>query len=151
LLAAKIAAAKAVAKRVGVDLFINARTDVYLRSLVSPDLAVSETIKRARLYQNAGADGIFVPVLVNLNEMRQIAEAVPLPLNVMALPGIATVNVLKEHGVRRVSVGPALFQTAMDAARKAAMEILDKGRFDTLFSAAVPFGEMNELFTSQPR
>jgi len=148
LLVAKIVAAKAVARRAGIDLFINARTDVYLRSLVSADLAMAETIKRAKLYQNAGADGIFAPVLVNLDEMRQIAEAVPLPLNVMALPGIAAVNVLKAHGVRRISVGPALFQTAMAAAQKAAKEILDQGHFDTLFSAAVSFGEMNELFAS---
>lgn len=149
LLAAKISAAKAVAKRVGVDLFINARTDVYLRRLVSPDLAVSETIKRAKLYQNAGADGIFVPVLVNLDEMRQIAEVVPLPINVMVLPGIAPVQVLKEHGVRRISVGPALMQTAMAAAQKAAMEILHKGRFDALFSATVSFEEMNKLFAGR--
>ena len=146
LLAAKISAAKAVAKRVGVDLFINARTDVYLRRLVSPDLSVSETIKRAKLYQNAGADGIFVPVLVNLDEIRQIADAVPLPLNIMAVPGIAPVQALKEHGVRRISVGPALMQTAMAAAQKAAMEILDNGRFDALFAAAVSYGEMDALF-----
>jgi len=145
LFAAKVVAAKAAAKRAGIDLFINARTDVYLRRLVSPDLAVSETIKRARLYQSAGADGIFVPCLVNLDEMRQIAEAVPLPLNVMALPGIAPVQDLKEHGVRRISVGPALFQRAMAAAQEAAKEILQQGCFDALFSTAVSFGEMEEI------
>jgi 2-methylisocitrate lyase-like PEP mutase family enzyme len=65
LLCAKIEAAKQTAARAGVDLFINARTDVYLRSLASTDGAVEEVGRRATMYQAAGCDGIFVPQTVN--------------------------------------------------------------------------------------
>ncbi len=59
LLAAKIRAARAAGARIGVPLFINARIDVYLRSLVPPDQAVAEVIRRAGMYREAGADGAF--------------------------------------------------------------------------------------------
>jgi 2-methylisocitrate lyase-like PEP mutase family enzyme len=48
LLCAKIAAAKKVAERAGVDLFVNARTDVFLRGLGAPERRVAETLARAR-------------------------------------------------------------------------------------------------------
>src|SRR5262245_15798494 len=51
LLCAKIAAAKKAAARVGVDLFVNARTDVFLRGLVEPERRVAETLARGREYR----------------------------------------------------------------------------------------------------
>src|SRR5262249_14504219 len=77
---AKVAAAKAAATRAGVDLFVNARTDVYLRGLVPGVQAIEETVARARRYQAAGADGLFVPGLIDVDAIRAIASAVPLPL-----------------------------------------------------------------------
>src|SRR5262249_2800590 len=64
LLAKKIAQAKSAAARRGVDLFVNARTDVYLRGLVPEAERVRETLARAARYRDAGADGIFVPKVV---------------------------------------------------------------------------------------
>ena len=61
LLCAKIEAARHSATRAGVDLFINVRTDVYLRGMASGDAAVREVIRRAERYRSAGCDGIFVP------------------------------------------------------------------------------------------
>ncbi|HMA50632.1 MAG TPA: isocitrate lyase/phosphoenolpyruvate mutase family protein, partial [Magnetospirillaceae bacterium] len=61
LLAAKIERLKQTASARGVDLFINARTDVYLRGLVPEEKRVSESLARAKTYQAAGADGLFVP------------------------------------------------------------------------------------------
>src|SRR5438552_3250606 len=59
LLAAKIAAARGAAAAQGVDLFINARTDVWLRGLAEPARRVSETLSRAARYRAAGASGLF--------------------------------------------------------------------------------------------
>jgi 2-methylisocitrate lyase-like PEP mutase family enzyme len=63
LLCAKIERAKNAAERLGVDLFVNARTDVYLRGLAAKERRVEETLARAERYRSAGADGIFVPGL----------------------------------------------------------------------------------------
>src|SRR6185436_13006254 len=81
VLCAKIEAARRSATRAGVDLFINVRTDVYLRAMASGDGSVLEVIRRAELYRAAGCDGIFVPGLVEEPAIEAIAAAIdPLPL-----------------------------------------------------------------------
>src|SRR5262249_47219627 len=72
LLCAKIAAAKAAASRAGVDLFVNARTDIYLHRLVPPERAAAETVERGRRYQAAGCDGFFVPGVVDRSVIRDL-------------------------------------------------------------------------------
>ena len=63
LLCLKIERAKRAGQHFGIDLFVNARTDVYLRGLAPEGKQVAETLARAKLYRNAGASGIFVPGL----------------------------------------------------------------------------------------
>ena len=75
LLAAKITAVKQAARRAGVDLFVNARTDVYLKRLAPPERAVAETIARGKRYQEAGCDGLFVPGLSQRDAIQAIAAA----------------------------------------------------------------------------
>jgi 2-methylisocitrate lyase-like PEP mutase family enzyme len=71
LLAKKIEAIKKMLSSEGGDVFVNARTDVYLRDLVADDKKVPETLDRAATYQGAGADGPFVP---GLTEIAHIAK-----------------------------------------------------------------------------
>src|SRR5262249_31541740 len=56
LLVAKIGGMKAAAAKAGIDLWINARTDVYLRGLKEGQAAYEETVARARRYREAGTD-----------------------------------------------------------------------------------------------
>src|SRR6266404_9635317 len=63
LFAKKIEKARNTAESAGVKVFINARTDVYLAEIGSPERRAGETIARAARYRDAGADGIFVPGL----------------------------------------------------------------------------------------
>src|ERR1051326_2616860 len=70
LLAKKIETARKTAESAGVNLFINARTDVYLQEIGSPESRVGETIYRAARYRDAGADGIFVPGLSEPSAIR---------------------------------------------------------------------------------
>lgn len=145
LLVAKIAAIRQLAMQMEVDLFINVRTDVYLRALVAPELRVEESIARAALYRRAGADGLFVPGLADLEQMRSISAAVAMPLNVMAVPGLAGVQQLVRHGARRVSAGTALMQAVLAHTRTMAADMLATGSFDALFENAVPYGELNAM------
>jgi len=144
---AKIAAAKAAATRAGVDLFVNARTDVYLRGLVPPERAVEETIARAHRYRDAGCDGLFVPYLKEPAAIRSIVGGVALPLNVMVLPTLPPVADLHTLGVRRISAGSAIAQAAYGTARRAATLLLAEGRYDAMFEGtAATYGDMNALF-----
>ena len=149
LLCRKIEAARAAGQRAGIDVFINARTDVYLHALTAPDRAVDETIARAARYIEAGCDGIFVPGLIEPDAIRTIAEAVaPLPLNLMARPGLPVAATLASLGVRRLSAGGALAMTALNLTRKLATSFLDAGSSDDLVAhiQGVTYPGLNALF-----
>lgn len=73
LLARKIAAVREAAAKAGVNLFINARTDVFLKGLAQGEAAVAESLRRGALYREAGADGLFVPFVVETAHITAIA------------------------------------------------------------------------------
>ncbi len=146
LLCRKIAAVKEATHRTGGDPFVNVRTDVYLRNLVPADRAVPETIERARRYRTAGADGLFVPGLVDATAIRAIVAAIGLPLNVMIIPGLPPVAELQSLGVRRVSAGQTITQAAYAVTRRAATRFLENGLYDTMLETTIGYGELNGLF-----
>lgn len=122
LLARKIEAARGAAGAAGVPLFVNARIDVYLYRLAEGEAALSETLSRARRYQGAGADGIFVPGPAAPELVARLAREIALPLNVMGRAGVPTAKALQDLGVARLSsaTGPfraayATLATAMEA------------------------------------
>ncbi|WP_306394253.1 isocitrate lyase/PEP mutase family protein [Telluria beijingensis] len=145
LLASKIAIVREVADAAGVRLFINARTDVYLRGLADGDGKPAETIRRGALYRAAGASGLFVPGLRDEGEIAAIAAAVALPLNVMALPGLPAPERLRALGVRRLSAGSAIGEAAQGLVRDAAAAFLTTGRVE---APSPGYGAINALMVS---
>jgi 2-methylisocitrate lyase-like PEP mutase family enzyme len=149
LLCAKIEAAKKAAASAGVDLFVNARTDVFLRGLVPPERAVEETIERARQYRAAGCDGVFTPYASDPRAIRDLAAEIHLPLNVMVLPNLPPVAELRGLGVRRVSAGSAIAQAVHAVTRRLASQLLTDGRYDAMFEASVAYGDLQALFQAR--
>ena len=92
--------------------FINARTDVYLRALTAPEDGLDEALRRAQVYQGAGASGIFIPGVDDLNEIKRLAQGIELPLNVMVNELPEDAAVFSNLGVARISTGPAPFLNA---------------------------------------
>jgi 2-methylisocitrate lyase-like PEP mutase family enzyme len=142
---AKIEAIKGAAARAGVDLFVNTRTDVFLRRL-APGREVEETLIRGRLYADSGADGLFIPGASDPAMIRSIAEGVSLPLNIMALPNLPPVGELPALGVRRLSSGSALAQAAFGLTRRLAEGFL-RGDMSELFTGGMGYGELNALMS----
>ena len=143
--AERIAAARSAARDAGVELFINARTDTYLRKLGADDGArFEETVRRASLYLTAGADGIFVP-LAPADVIARLAKAIDAPLNVIAGPGSPSIAELREMGVARVSLGPGLARTALAHVRRVATEVLGAGTYESM-REQVASPEVNALF-----
>ncbi len=126
--AERIAAMRSAAREAGVELFINARTDIYVRKVGDEATRFDETVRRARLYLDAGADGIFVP-LAPTDVIARLAEAIDAPLNVIAGPGSPSITELRAMGVRRVSLGPNLARAVMAHVRRAAAEVLSAGTY----------------------
>ena len=115
------AAVVAAVKARTPNVFVNARTDTYWLGRPSLD----ETLERAHAYVAAGADGIFVPGVTDEHEIAALAEALPVPLNVLFAPGKHPVPRLAELGVARISTGSLLYRVALGAAIGAATAIRD--------------------------
>jgi 2-methylisocitrate lyase-like PEP mutase family enzyme len=112
--ARRIAAIRKTAAQKDIDLFINARTDVFFES-DDAEKAVGEALERAKAYAAAGASGFFVPGLVNAALIGRVTKAVRLPVNVMVMDGVPSNDRLTELGVARISYGPIPYVAAMNA------------------------------------
>jgi 2-methylisocitrate lyase-like PEP mutase family enzyme len=145
LLCAKIERAKQSAARRGIDLFVNARTDVYLRQLTPEAGRLDEVFRRAELYRAAGADGLFVPGVVATGDIAALSAGVGLPLNVLAWPGLPTVAELKRLGVRRLSAGSTLAQILFGRAKLFAETFLTGGDWSSLDVGRLTYAEINDL------
>lgn len=141
--AERIAAAAEAARALPDDFVLTARCENF--SYNRPDL--DDTIRRLQAYADAGADVIYAPELPGLEGMREVAAAVDRPLNVvMGMPGpVFDITELSEAGVKRISVGSAMFRLAYGSLFHAAREILDRGSF-TYSHDAIGFGEFNDIF-----
>ena len=89
-----------------LNLFINLRCDTYILNVPNKQ---QETNNRLKLYNNSGADGIFLPCITAENDIAEAISNTKLPLNVMCIPGLPDLDTLKKLGVKRVSMGPFLF------------------------------------------
>lgn len=96
------------------DLFINARTDVFLQNQPSAhEGMMDDAIARARAYADAGADGFFAPGLVDPALIARLCQQQPLPVNVMKSPSAPDIQTLAGLGVARISWGPFPWRAAM--------------------------------------
>jgi 2-methylisocitrate lyase-like PEP mutase family enzyme len=118
----RIRYARQTADRDGSGFFINARTDVFFQKPPQEHdgAMLDEAIERAQAYTAVGADGIFVPGLVDPNLIARFVKAVRLPVNIMVGDKTPDLSTLAEAGVARVSHGPGPYLTAMKAVEDAA-------------------------------
>ncbi|MGW2400050.1 isocitrate lyase/PEP mutase family protein [Kitasatospora sp. NPDC001664] len=145
--AERIRAARAAAERAGLpELVVNLRTDVFLFGIGEEAGRADDVLARAAVYAEAGADGLFVPGLLDLAVIAELVEGQPLPVNVMAGPGAPTVAEFEAAGVRRVSVGTAVAQAAYTLAQRAAEELVTHGSYNEL-AGALDFGTVNGAFS----
>lgn len=121
----KISSIRNIAFKIGVPLFINARTDVYLTANdLSAEEKLKETVRRGQAYKNAGADGFYPIFLKEKVGIKSIVKEVGLPVNILLLPGIPDFETLKTSGIARVSLGPAFLKTAINAIKNIAEKLL---------------------------
>ncbi len=121
----KINCLKNTALKMDVPLFINARTDVYLKANnLSAEEKLAETIRRGSAYKDAGADGFYPIFLKEEESMRSIVEEVGLPVNILLLPGIPDFEILKTIGIARISLGPGFLKVAINAMKNTAEKLL---------------------------
>jgi 2-methylisocitrate lyase-like PEP mutase family enzyme len=96
----------AIRRAVGTSFFINARTDLFLKTQTYDDALVDQAIERGKAFADAGASGFFVPRLSDPKQIERVVREVPLPLNVIAFPGAPDKKMWADAGVARISHGP---------------------------------------------
>jgi 2-methylisocitrate lyase-like PEP mutase family enzyme len=147
LLEAKIESVRRTSSILDIDLFINARTDVYLRSLVPERERVEETINRAARYVMAGADCLFVSGLVDTNAIEEIASEIQIPLNIATWPGLPPAADLGKLGVRRLSSGSGIPQILWKHVAELAKRFLETGDSKLMSENCMSHAQLQELFS----
>lgn len=138
----RIAAARAAAPK--GTFVLNARTDTYFAGTTGDVFA--ETVERAVRYLDAGADCVFVPGVVEADTIRELAAAIPGPLNVVAgLANTIDAPTLFSLGVKRVSLGGGLARAALSMLERAGRELLESGTLGFL-EGAIPYADVQRRF-----
>lgn len=147
LQAQRIAAIRAVGDAGGVPLVINARTDVFFGSGVPEAQQMAQTVQRAALYIEAGADCIFVPGVFSETRIAELVKNIGAPVNLLALPANPNPARMKDLGVARISYGSMPIQAAMGAFAASARSALDSS-FEH-GAARMDYDSLNALFAER--
>jgi len=112
------------------DVFLNIRTDTFLLGCAKP---IKETIERTSRYKDAGADGIFVPCIEQINDIKAVISKIELPLNVMCMPKLPNFEILKNIGVKRISMGGFVYNQQSKNIKNQLQKIQSINSFNCLF------------------
>ncbi len=136
----RMVAAAEVAHGGAAHVVLTGRCEMYLHG--QRDLA--EVIRRLQAYSAAGADVLFAPGVVELDQVRRLVDEVDRPVNVLAFPKAPSVEQLASVGVARISVGGAFAFAAYGALVEAATELRDQGTYG-FWEKAAPGGAAARL------
>ena len=119
----RLSAIREAAEQQRVELFVNARTDLFFEHGEDAAQAVDEALERAKAYAAAGAAGFFIPGLTEDALIGQLCEAVTLPVNVMVMDGVPSNERLAKLGVARISYGPIPYISVMSVLQQEAKKV----------------------------
>jgi 2-methylisocitrate lyase-like PEP mutase family enzyme len=146
LLARKITAIRQAADKLGVALFINARCDVWLANLAEPAARVAETLRRAALYKEAGASGLFAAGATDEADITALVAGAGMPLNLLARNNLPAPARLAQLGVRRLSAGSAPAEAMLGRTSHYLQRFLASGAIDD--EQALDYGSLNQLMVA---
>ncbi len=128
--AARINYLKTKMQEHNICIFINARTDAFLLNLCNP---LQETLRRITALGQAGAGGIFIPFIEDENDIRKVVAVTTLPVNIMTVAGLPSLEILSAIGVKRISMGNFLYNTVYNSMEGRLRKVIGNGSFDALF------------------
>jgi len=146
----KIRLIRQTAIEMGMPLFINARTDVFLKANhLSDEEKLSEAIRRGKDYKDSGADGFYPIFLKKKEDIETVIKEVALPVNILLLPGIPDFEVLKTIGLARLSLGPGFLKTAINAMKNIAEKLLHNEGMHDVIDNPVTSAYLNNLISKK--
>jgi len=140
----KINAVLEEARRTGVPIVLNARTDVYLLEVGAPKRRYELALKRLAAFRDAGADCLFVPGVRDSETVGRFVVDLQHPINILAGPGSSSIPELEKLGVARVSLGSAPMRATLGLLRRMAEELKSSGTYRTM-EAAPSHADVNRM------
>lgn len=141
---ARISAAARAAKG---RIVLTGRTDNYLHGFSDLD----DVIRRLTAFAEAGADVLYAPYPTDTSHVAAIVRAVsPKPVNLLigTMAGPLPLEEIQKAGIKRVSLGGALYLRVMGDLRKSAQDLL-RGDLAAA-SAGMPFRDLASLISKAP-
>ncbi|MBS8228621.1 isocitrate lyase/PEP mutase family protein [Vannielia litorea] len=126
----RMRAGAAAARAVGRDFFFVARADGVMNGVYD----MEEALARVAAFDEAGADGLYVPLPPTMEDLARVCAATSKPVNALAAGAFtaATLSDFAAAGVARVSLGAALARTTHRVIFDAAEAMLNEGDFTPL-------------------
>jgi 2-methylisocitrate lyase-like PEP mutase family enzyme len=143
-MALQVERVKAVQEAAREVVVLNARTDVYLLQLETPETRYDAALRRLVAYRDAGADCLFVPGLQDLATIERLVQDLQWPINILAGPGAPAVPELAKVGVARVTVGSVAMRATLGLARRIAVELKDSGTYGAM-EGAIAYADVNRM------
>jgi 2-methylisocitrate lyase-like PEP mutase family enzyme len=129
----RISLLRQVADRHGVHLVINARIDSYFSpSFTSTEDATEAAVMRAKAYARAGADCVYPMGPADEATVRLLRSRIECPINILVSPSAASLSVLQNIGVNRVSFGPFIFRSCLRTFADIVDQLLTTGDYGCL-------------------
>jgi 2-methylisocitrate lyase-like PEP mutase family enzyme len=122
--AARIQGIRKASETAKVPFFINARCDLFFQGpeVKHDDRLLTLAVDRAVAYAEAGADGLFVPGLATISLIAELTKRSPIPVNIL-VKSSASLQMLADNGVARVSFGATPYVETLNALEQAARAI----------------------------
>ena len=116
-----------------IEMFVNVRSDVFLMDVEN---ALEEAKVRISQFQDADANGIFLPCLTDNAIIKELSSFTNLPINLMAMPDLPDFETLKNLGIKRISSGNFLNNFIYENLENTARQIVEQQNFDSIFHYA---------------
>lgn len=138
----RVAAAAEVVRGLPFPFTLTARAE----NLLFGRNDLDDTIRRLQAFSRAGAHVLYAPGLRDLATIRSVVAAIDKPLNVVMSAADPTISLaaLAAAGVKRVSVGGALYRMGLAAVMDAARAMREQGSFEWV-ATTLPGARLAEL------
>jgi 2-methylisocitrate lyase-like PEP mutase family enzyme len=140
----KIAAFMEQRKALGSEFLLNARCDAFARIRDDRPAALKEGLRRGQAWAEAGADSVFFFGVPERDFIQTLVKEIPAPVSILLAPGMPSAKECEEMGVARVSYGSMFLRVAVEAVKRAALEVKEQKTHE-LLSEAIQGAELREI------
>lgn len=131
----------------GINFVINARVDsLWLATAVTKEKQIEQAIQRANSYLKAGADSVFVPGLLEVEDIKTLVQQINGPLNIITTPITPPTNELEKLGVARVSTGSGPVRATFALIKNISNELKNEGSYNSIYKTTIAYDKINDIF-----